>query len=159
MGLCEDVRRNCAEIAANARSVQIEVDRVGAIEPGPPAALHPQRHYLEGSREDVAAYMLALAAINFGSGWFPALRKRPDCSGYFTIAWALADQWRQHGPWSAAELRALDRATVAEALGQDPAGALMALYARALRDLGSYLGDRSALQAIEADGESAEGLA
>ena len=76
MGLCDDVRRNCAEIAANAHSVQIEVERMHAIAPGPPPELDPQRHYLDGSREDVAAYLLTLAAINFGSGWFPALRKR-----------------------------------------------------------------------------------
>jgi hypothetical protein len=159
MGICDDVRRNCAEIAAGAHSVQIDIERVGAIEPGPPPALDPERHYLEGSREDVAAYLLALAAINFGSGWFPTLRKRPGCSGYFTIAWALADQWRVQGAWSAAQLRALDTATVAKALGQDPADELMGYYARALRDLGSYLGDRSPLQAIESDGVSAEGLA
>jgi hypothetical protein len=159
MGLCDDVRRNCAEIAGNARSVQIEVERMDSIEPGPPPALDPERHYLEGSREDVAAYLLTLAAINFGSGWFPALRKRLGCSGYFTIASALADHWREHGAWSAAELRALDTATVADVLGQDPAVELMGCYARALRDLGSYLGDRSPLQAIEAAGVSAEGFA
>ena len=159
MGLCDDVRRNCAEIAANAQSVQIDVRRMGAVEPGPPPALDPERHYLEGSREDVAAYLLALAAINFGSGWFPTLRKRPGCSGYFTIAWALADRWREHGAWSAAQLCALDTTTVADALGQDRASELMGLYARALRDLGSYLGDRSALAAIETDAASAEGLA
>jgi hypothetical protein len=159
VGLCDDVRRNCAEIAAGARWVRIDVQQVGAIEPGPPPALDPDHHYLEGSREDVAAYLLTLAAINFGSGWFPTLRKRPGCSGYFTIAWALADRWRAHGPWSAAQLRTLDTATVADGLGQDPADELMGVYTRGLRDLGSYLGDRSPLEAIEADAVTAEGLA
>ena len=41
--------------------------------------------------------MLALDSINFGSGWFPTLRKRPGCSGYFTVAWALADRFRAAG--------------------------------------------------------------
>jgi hypothetical protein len=159
MGLCDDVRRNCAEIAANAQWVQIEVERLDAVDPGRPPALDPKRHYLDGSREDVAAYMLALAAINFGSGWFPTLRKRPDSSGYFTVAWALADRWRAEGPWTAVELRTLDTAAVADVLGQDPASELMGLYARALRDLGSYLGDRSPLATIEAGGVSAEGFA
>ena len=54
--------------------------------------------------------MLVLDSINFGSGWFPTLRKRSGCSGYFTVAWALADRWRSAGPWSNAELRALDAA-------------------------------------------------
>ena len=31
-------------------------------------------------------YMLTLDTINFGSGWFPTLRKRPGCSGYYTVA-------------------------------------------------------------------------
>ena len=102
MGLCDEVRRSCAEIAARARSVTIDLDRVGAIEPGPPPELDPERHYLEGSPEDVAMYTLTLDAINFGSGWFPTLRKRPGCSGYFTVAWALADRFRADGPWTPA---------------------------------------------------------
>src|SRR3712207_8065564 len=55
---------------------------------GPPPQLDPERHYLEGPPEHVAAYLLALDSINFGSGWFPTLRKRPGSSGYYTVAWA-----------------------------------------------------------------------
>ena len=105
MGLFDEVRTRCAEIAADARWVGIDLDRLGAIGAAPPPELDPERHYLEGSAEDVAAYMLTLDSINFGSGWFPTLRKRPGCSGYFTVAWSLADRWREHGPWSPAELR------------------------------------------------------
>ena len=39
-------------------------------------------------------------AINFGSGWFPTLRKRAGLSGYNTIAAALSDRFRD-GAWSA----------------------------------------------------------
>src|SRR3954468_1653739 len=99
MGLCDDVRTGCAAIAASARHVEIDVDALDRIEPGPPPRLDPERHYLEGSREDVTAYLLTLDSINFGSGWFPTLRKRPGCSGYYSIAWALADRFRTHGPW------------------------------------------------------------
>src|SRR4051795_12803436 len=139
MGLCDDVRRSCAAIAAGARHVTIDLDALDRIEPGPPPALDPERHYLEGSPADVASYLLALDSINFGSGWFPTLRKRPGCSGYYTIAWALADRFREDGPWSPAALRALDGPTLAEVLGQDPDHELMGLYARALRDLGRFL--------------------
>src|SRR5438046_804888 len=82
-------------------------------------ALDPERHYLEGSREDVAAYLLTLDAINFGSGWFPTLRKRPGCSGYYTIAWALADTFRARGPWTNDELREMAPDTLAEVFDQD----------------------------------------
>ena len=36
-----------------------------------------------------AAYSLQLNAINFGSGWFPTLRKPPGLSGFRTVEAAL----------------------------------------------------------------------
>jgi hypothetical protein len=156
MGLCDDVRRHCAEVAATARWVTIAAAAIEAVDPGPPTALDPERHYLEGTREDVATYLLTLDAINFGSGWFPTLRKRPGCSGYFTVAWALADRFRADGPWSNEELRTLDATTVATTLGQDTNHELMALYATALNDLGAFLGDRQTLDLV---GDSAEAFA
>ena len=159
MGLCDEVRSACAEIAAGARSVRIDLDRLDRIAPGPEPALDPERHYLEGPPEAVATYLLTLDAINFGSGWFPTLRKRPGASGYYTVAWALADRFRAEGPWSNDELRALDAASVARVLGQEPDHELMALYATALNDLGRWLGDRSALDAVAAANGSAERLA
>lgn len=159
MGLCDEVRAHAAEVAASARFVEIDIDRLDGIEAGPSPALDPERHYLEGSREDVAAYLLTLDAINFGSGWFPTLRKRPGCSGYFTVAWALADRFRAGGQWSGEQLRALSAADVATVLSQDPGHELMGLYAPALNDLGAWLGDRAALDAVAEAGGSAERLA
>src|SRR4051794_8022930 len=104
MGLCDDVRRHCATVAAGGRWVEIDLDGLGRVEPGPPPELDRERHYLDGPREAVAAYMLTLDAINFGSGWFPTVRKRPGSSGYYTVAWALADRFREHGPWTNGEL-------------------------------------------------------
>jgi hypothetical protein len=147
--LPDEVRRSCAAIAAHARHVRIDLGRVGSIEPGPAPVLDPERHYLDGSREDVAAYLLTLDSINFGSGWFPTLRKRPGSSGYYTVAWALADRFRARGPWSNEELRRLGAAEVAGVLGQDAGHELMRLYARALRDLGAWLGERTALEAVD----------
>jgi hypothetical protein len=156
MGLCDEVRRSAAAIVAESELVSIDLDRLGAIEPGPPPVLDPERHYLEGSREDVALYILTLDSINFGSGWFPTIRKRPGSSGYYTVAWALADRFRAHGPWSNEELRSLSPAAVADTLEQDRDHELMALFARALNDLGAWLGERTALEVI---GDSAERLA
>ena len=155
VGICDEVRRSCAEIAACARSVRIELGRAPGIEPEAEPSLDPERHYLEGSAEEVAMYMLTLDAINFGSGWFPTMRKRPGCSGYFTVAWALADRFRADGPWSPGELRALSATEVASVLGQEPGHELTALYARALNDLGAFIGDRTALDVVAA----AEGFA
>jgi hypothetical protein len=159
MGLCDEVRGHCAEVAAGARLVSIDLDRIAAVEPAPPAALDPQRHYLEGEPEDVALYFLCLDAINFGSGWFPTLRKRPNCSGYFTVAWSLADRFRARGPWSARELRGLTGPEVAQVLEQEPEHELMSLYARALRDLGGFLDPGGARATIARAEGSAERLA
>ena len=157
------MRSGCREIAERARSVSIDPERLAALETEAvaiePAQLDPERHYLEGTPEDVAAYLLVLDSINFGSGWFPTLRKRPGCSGYYTVAWGLADRWRADGSWSIDELAALDAAAVATVLGQDPAHELMALYARALRELGAFLDDRSALELVREAGGSAVLLA
>src|SRR5881392_1820666 len=135
MGLSDRVRENAAAIAATARHVAIDLDRLGSIEPGPAPVLDPERHFLDGSREDVAAYLLTLDAINFGSGWFPTLRKRPGSSGYYTVAWALADRFRSHGPWSNQELRDLDPRELSDVLGQDRGHELIQLYTSALHQL------------------------
>jgi len=153
------VRASCAQIAAHARSVSIDLDALAGVEPGPPPALDPLRHYLEGSRAEVAAYLLTLDAVNFGSGWFPTLRKRAGSSGYFTVAWALADRFRAHGPWTPAQLRALRADEVAETLGQPRDHELMALYAQALRALGRFLGERDALAVARGARGSGQALA
>jgi putative queuosine salvage protein len=157
--LTDQVRQACREIAESARFVSIDLDRLAELEPGPPPQLDAQHHYLEGSPEDVADYMLALDSINFGSGWFPTLRKRPGLSGYFTVAASLTDRWRDAGPWSGAELRTLKAADVAAVLGQEPDHELVALYAEALRDLGRFLCARRALDLVGDAGGSAERFA
>jgi hypothetical protein len=159
VSLTDEVRATSREIAATARHVTIDLDRLSALEPGAPPALDPDRHYLEGSPEDVADYMLVLDSINFGSGWFPTLRKRPGMSGYFTVASSLADFWRASGGWSLDDLRALTADEVGAVLGQDPDHELMDLYTEALRDLGRFLGARRALDLVAEAGGSAERLA
>jgi Potential Queuosine, Q, salvage protein family len=158
-GLLDEVRSSCRAVAESARFVSIDLDAARPPAEAEPPALDPEAHYLEGPPEAVAAYLLTLDAINFGSGWFPTLRKRSGRSGYFTVAWALADRFRALGPWSPAGLRALDAAELAAVLGQEPGHPLMRLYAEALRDLGRFLGSRSALDVIEEADGSAERLA
>jgi hypothetical protein len=159
VSLTDEVRATCREIAQNARHVRIDLDRLERIEPGSPPELDADRHYLDGPPEDVADYLLVLDSINFGSGWFPTLRKRAGMSGYFTVASSLADFWRSGHGWDASGLRALRAEDVASVLGQDPGHELMGLYAEALRDLGRFLGDRRALDLVAEAGGSAERLA
>ena len=159
MPLTDDVRTAAREIAETARWVTIDLDALASLDPGPPPALDAERHYLDGEPADVADYLLVLDSINFGSGWFPTLRKRPGMSGYLTVASSLAGFWRSSGGWSPGELRSLSAPDVAAVLGQERSHELMALYAEALRDLGRFLGTRRALDVVaEAEG-SAERLA
>ena len=145
MQLLDEVRSNCRSIAETAGYVSIDLDAWREPPPLAPETSAPQH----------PDHVLQLDAINFGSGWFPTLRKRPGLSGYRTVAAAFGE----HGPWTNGELRGLDPATVAGVLGQEPGHPLMRLYAEALRDLGRFLGDRTALELVaEADG-SAERLA
>jgi Potential Queuosine, Q, salvage protein family len=159
VSLTDDVRASCRSIAERARLVRIDVDRLSLLDPGEPPELDPERHYLEGAPEEVAHFMLVLDSINFGSGWFPTLRKRPGMSGYFTVASALTDFWRASGGWSAQELRAVKAADLAEVLGQERGHELMTLYADALRGLGRFLDGRQALDLVDEAGGSAERLA
>jgi hypothetical protein len=159
VGLTDEVREACAEIAGTARHVRIDEERLAAVDPGPPTELDRERHYLEGAPEDVADFMLILDSINFGSGWFPTMRKRAGMSGYFTVASSLTDFWRSSGGWSVDELRALKAVDVAEVVGQEPGHELMTLYADALRALGRFLDGRRALELVSSAGGSAERLA
>jgi hypothetical protein len=139
--LVDEVRAGCAWVAERATCVTIAQDAIPAYAaslPGAPEP-HPDDHLVDGPAELRAAFHLTLDAINFGSGWFPTLRKRAGRSGYWTVALGLRDRFARHGAWSAAELRALDAATVATTLGQDPRHELMALFARSLNDLGAHV--------------------
>jgi hypothetical protein len=165
-GLTDEVRAHAAAVAAAARHVRIDEAALDALAARAGEVPEPEHHQLpDGAPEDVALHLLELDAINFGSGWFPTLRKRVDpatgraVSGARTVAWALADRFRLHGPWTAAELRALTTPEVADALGQPRDHELLALYAQALRDLGRWLGDRGALDVVAGAGGSAERLA
>jgi hypothetical protein len=159
MRLTDEVRSTAAAIAASAQWVRIDEGALGAVLPAPPPRLDPDAHYLEGSEEDVATFLLCLDTINFGSGWWPTIRKRRGMSGYFTMATGLAERFRAHGPWTPAELRAMRADEIADVLGQARDHELMGLYAQALRALGGWLGDRTVLARIGAAGGSAERLA
>lgn len=167
--LTDEVRSSCAAIAASATAVRIDDDALARVaasgwdvaEPG----LDARQHVLDGEPEDIARAMLVGDAINFGSGWFPTLRKRVDpatgrpVSGFTTVAWSLAEHHRAHGVWTAGALRSLRADALADILGQRPDHELMSLYAEALRSLGTFLGTRSALDVVAAANGSAVAFA
>ena len=144
----ERVRSVCKAVVAQATHVHINPERIPAYAASliphmiTKQALDPSCHYV-GHGEDSVAFIITLDAINFGSGYFPHLRKRPGMSGYFTIASSLTDLFTKRGPLSARELSEITTSDCARMFAQDiddPAIAkLMSLFSRALTDLGSYL--------------------
>jgi hypothetical protein len=113
-------------------------------------------------REDRAAFWLTLDAINFGSGWFPTLNKRPGHSGYDTVAAGVRDHFEARGRWDAAELAEIDAKEIATTLGQEPHHELMTLFARSLNDLGTHVENElegSYAAVLDAAGASAVALA
>lgn len=146
MDVLSHLREACAQVAGSALHVQIERDAIPGYAAGlpldePAPAPDPAAHLTEGPREQLAAFWLTLDAINFGSGWFPTLAKRPGRSGYFTVATGVRERFEAHGPWSAEELAALTPAEVAATFSQDPGHELMGLYAASLNDLGRHISD------------------
>src|SRR5215217_4106188 len=85
------VRTACKAVADGVNFVRIERDLAPSyavslpLEQPTAPQLDPNRHYF-GNPYDTMAFFLTLDAINFGSGYFPHLRKRPGMSGYFTVA-------------------------------------------------------------------------
>ncbi|MEN8181553.1 MAG: queuosine salvage family protein [Myxococcota bacterium] len=156
-------------MAGRARWIRIDSDRLEIFTrellAERPAAQADPAHHRRATDEETLAFVLTLDAINFGSGWFPFLRKRKGRSGYFTVALALAEHFDREGPWSARTLRELESQDLARTLSQDRAVAevdeLLDLYARALQDLGSFLEQRHAGRfegPVEAAGGSAARL-
>ena len=168
--LFAQIRGACGEVAASASQVHINYDYIPAyatslaVHAAIPAELNPGCHYL-GKEEETVAFLLTLDTINFGSGYFPHLHKRPGMSGYFSIASSLNDVYKNQGYLSAEELDNITVEKCTRIFGQDPANKviqeLMRHFTTALKDLGRYLldsfdGEFTAL--VEAAGSSAGGL-
>ena len=138
----DGLRAACAAVAARSRHVRLRAEAIPAyaatLAGNPPSGdAVPEAHGL--APEQRGAFWLTLDAINFGSGWFPTLRKSPGHSGYATIASGVRARFARAGPWSAPELAAISVAELAEVLGQEPEHPLLALFTGSLRDLGEHL--------------------
>jgi hypothetical protein len=154
----DEVREHCRRVVAAARSVTIDDAALEAVPGGDVPPMDPLIHFVEGDEAAVAAYVLTLDAINFGSGWFPTLRLAPGVSGYDLVAGRLAERFRADGPWSAAELRAMRATELAGLLGQDASHELVGLFATALRELGGWLGAREPHELVAAARGSSQRL-
>lgn len=142
------VRAGTASVAAETRDVRIDdvalAALAGALATAPPPApsWDPRWHHA-GTARSTLAFVVTWNAVNFGSGWFPTLRKRSGLSGALTVLVGLKDRFDTKGPWSAAQLAEIEADELAPIVGQrldEPGPAeLVGLWARALRELGGFL--------------------
>ena len=142
-----DVRAACARVTEVADHVHVVGDLDAYARSFDLEALvrpsYDVEHHFRGDEDETVAYVVTLDAVNFGSGWFPKLRKRTGMSGYFTVASRLTDHVREHGPLPAERLATIEATDVAAIFAQpldDPeVRELMEHFAEAWRELGALL--------------------
>lgn len=169
MVITDELREGCAWVAARSSRVHV----VEAVVPayalalrGPLGDLQRRTELTRArrwspaiQREREAAFWLTLDAINFGSGWFPTLRKRSAKTGYRTIEAGVRRRFEERGPWATAELQAMTATEVGHWLDQDPSHELIGLFATSLRDLGAQVARAGSFTAVvDAAGGSAIAL-
>jgi hypothetical protein len=159
------IRASCAAVADVATHVRIVPERVAAfaaeLDLGTPRNDPGQDRM--GSEETATAFVLALDAINFGSGYFPYIRKRPGMSGYHTVANSLRDHVADTGGLTTGRLAAWTvddaAATFGQVLDGGPAHELMELFTQAWHDLAAFVdrvgGGSFAAAVAAADGSAA----
>lgn len=149
--LPDAVRAAAADVAARARWVAIDRERLAALAAElPPAALgHPvlQPGDLPAGLDAAGtlSWVVTVNAVNFGSGFFPVLRKRPGLSGSRTVFALLRERVTATGPLTVDDLRAATPTSCADLFEQDPAGPaaeLMAWFASAWVALGHAVAER-----------------
>jgi len=139
------IRSSCAAVAAVSTHVTIDDDKIAEFAAGLDLDIekHDPGQDRLGPDETTAAFVLALDAINFGSGYFPHLRKRPGMSGYHTVAASLRDLIADTGRLTTGRLAAWTvddaAATFGQLLDDGPAHELMDLFTRAWHDLAAFV--------------------
>lgn len=168
----DEIRNAAARVSADARWVHIDHDRLAEYADRLPREAFDVRDHepdpgrcRSGDDEATASFVIALDAINFGSGYFPYIRKRPGMSGYFTIAHGLRDHVDREGPITTERLREMTADRCAEIFGQprdEPlAMELMRRFAEALVHLGDAVDERhggSFVELARSSGGSAAAL-
>ncbi len=166
----DSIRTACSQLSTVSQYVHLNEDKLAEYA----ASLKQEEsfqptydtiHHFMGDAPAVVAYILCLDSINFGSGYFPYINKRPNMSGYFTMASCLKDRFDAQGVWSAKELIQLkvkDCHDIFEQSGEHPLQIeLMQHFTYALRDLGSLLADSfdgSYTKLLKSANNSAEAL-
>lgn len=154
MVITDELRESCAWVAQRSVHVRVVGSAIDSYalalgdltEPTDEGRVRSVRS--PAQREQEVAFWLTMDAINFGSGWFPTLRKRRWPTGYRTIEGGLRERFSRRGAWTAEELAGIEAEELAGWLDQDPEHELIALFVRSLRDLGRRVAEAGSFSAV-----------
>lgn len=147
----DQIRDGFRFVASRAAHVRICEDQLNeyavSLQPRPPTnTLDDAHHYVTQDAEALAAYILILEAVNFGSGFEEALVAegwpRIDNSLYYTVSTALKESFEAYGPWSAQILKQAsveDMHAVFKLPRARMGQALASLFAASLNELGQFI--------------------
>jgi hypothetical protein len=173
LDIFDTIRDGYKFVAARASHVSIREDRLKAYalsipSVAPDNTLDDHHHFTSTDPETLAAYVLTLESVNFGSGFEDALIAegwpRIDNSIYYTIAVALKQSFETYGPWNAEILRRVSVEDMHNVflLPRGRMGrALAAMFALSMNEMGEMLVehyDGSFLKLIESAHGRAAGL-
>ena len=145
----DDIRAGFSRVAAQAQFVRIRSDRladyVRTLPDRHPSSVFDTTHHFIGTPETTAAYVLALDAINYGSGFKPDLVAEGwaviEESIYYSVSVRLKNRF-EVAPLTAPDLSSItadDMHDILE-LPRKPQGQrLAALFAEGLHDLGQLI--------------------
>jgi hypothetical protein len=141
------VDQRLARVASDLLAHDLAVDPLGDLGPGAPGDpwdVAGTDQVAPAGVEAAVGLVLALDAVNFGSGWHPVVRKLPGRSGAVSMAMRLRTWAARTGGVSAPALARFTPALAHEVFEQPeggPADDLMALFATSLADMGRLVVD------------------
>lgn len=147
----DQIRDGFRAVSARAGHVRIRDEKLTeyalSLQPRAPVnTLDEAHHFVSQDVESLAAYILILEAVNFGSGFEESLVAegwpRIDNSLYYTISTALKASFDTYGPWNTEVLRRLSVDDV-HAIFMLPKArmgqALASLFTSSLNELGVFI--------------------
>lgn len=149
----DQIRDGYRFVAARSSHVKIRDDRLKeyalSLQPAAPDnTLDSVHHFTSTDPETLAAYILTLEAVNFGSGFEDALIAEGwpqiDNSIYYTVSSAVKRSFETHGPWNADILRRVNVTDMHDIflLPQGRMGqAVAAMFASSLNEMGSFIAE------------------
>ncbi|MDA8197648.1 MAG: hypothetical protein M0019_10655 [Actinomycetota bacterium] len=148
----ELVRQSCAKRAGSLAHLSIDQEavvrfseKIANLPRDIVGTVDADMFYLHDDPSMRIYYVLIADSINFGSGWFPLLKKTDGKSGAVSLAIALSKYCKINSIPSPHELRSLTIDDVATIFDQDPrgeVGQLLDLYRVGLFQLGDFLIER-----------------